>query len=206
MHFGSALDLSDKDFWDIDLLDTDIPGKHFVCLQDFLKIFRLPRRLKYIFNTSSRRLERRKTVTLRTCWRRLQDMSWRRLQDVLKITNVSWDILLSLMYNLKCILCFQHIFQTAILQKNFLIVINKIIHCRPVVVNVAVTDVGAIVILGKVWNTVVFVIVGDGVLIGLYGRHLRKKPVHLYIIIQFLNWTPTSLLSDIRSGATAFSQ
>ena len=33
---------------------------------------------------SSRRLGRRKIVTLKTCWRRLQDMSSRRLQDVLK--------------------------------------------------------------------------------------------------------------------------
>ena len=34
--------------------------------------------------TSSRRLGRRKIVTLKTCWRRLQDMPSRRLQDVLK--------------------------------------------------------------------------------------------------------------------------
>ena len=31
--------------------------------------------------TSSRLLVRRKIVTLKTCWRRFQDMSWRRLQD-----------------------------------------------------------------------------------------------------------------------------
>ena len=171
-------------------------------LEDFSSSKTSQIHLQHVFQTSWKT----KNCYAEDVLKRIQDMSWRRLQDVLKITNVSWDILLSLMYNLKCILCFQHVFQTAILQKNFLIVINKIIHCRPVVVNVAVTDVGAIVILGKVWNTVVFVIVGDGVLIGLYGRHLRKKPVHLYIIIQFLNWTPTSLLSDIRSGATAFSQ
>ena len=41
MHFGFALDSSDIDLWDIDLLDrdldfldTNIPSKHFVCLQD----------------------------------------------------------------------------------------------------------------------------------------------------------------------------
>ena len=41
MHFGFALDSSDIDLFNIDLLDThldlldtDIPSKHFVCLQD----------------------------------------------------------------------------------------------------------------------------------------------------------------------------
>ena len=40
MHFGFALDLSDIDLWNIDmldtylfLLDTDIPSKYFACLQ-----------------------------------------------------------------------------------------------------------------------------------------------------------------------------
>ena len=69
MHFGFALEFSDIDLWNIDLLDkhldlldTDIPGKNFArCLQD-------------VFNTSSRRLGRRKTVALKTCWRRLQDV------------------------------------------------------------------------------------------------------------------------------------
>ena len=47
MHFGFALDSSDIDllnkdsldqrYTNLDLLDTDIPGKHFVCLQDVLK-------------------------------------------------------------------------------------------------------------------------------------------------------------------------
>ena len=41
-------------------------------------IFGLPRRL---CKTSSRRLGRPKIVTLKACWRRLEDMSWRRLQD-----------------------------------------------------------------------------------------------------------------------------
>ena len=105
-HFGFALALSDIDLWNkdlldthLDLLDTDISSKHFVCLQDVLKtswiqdmssrcledvfrvtIFCLPRRL---CKTSSRRLERLKIVTPKMCWRRLQDMSWRP-------TNVSW--------------------------------------------------------------------------------------------------------------------
>ena len=44
MHFGLALDSSDIDLWNkdlldthLDLLDTNIPSKHFVCLQDVLK-------------------------------------------------------------------------------------------------------------------------------------------------------------------------
>ena len=120
MYFGFALDLSDIDKH-LDLLDTDIPSKHFVCLQDVLKtssryglktssrrlqdmssrrlkdvfsvsIFLLPsllqdifgRRLQEVFKKSSRRLGRRKIVTLKTCWKHLQDMPWRRLEDVLK--------------------------------------------------------------------------------------------------------------------------
>ena len=40
--------------------------------------------LRRLAITSSRRLGRRKIATLKTCWRRLRDMSWRRIQDVLK--------------------------------------------------------------------------------------------------------------------------
>ena len=43
-NIGFALDFWDTDLWDIDLLDIDldlldtgIPGKHFVCPQDVLK-------------------------------------------------------------------------------------------------------------------------------------------------------------------------
>ena len=42
------------------------------------------RSLRRLAITSSRRLGRRKIATLKTCWRRLQDMSWRRIQEVLK--------------------------------------------------------------------------------------------------------------------------
>ena len=84
MHFGFALDSSDIDLLNIDLLDThldlldtDIPSKHFVCLQDVLKtsskhvfktsfadvfsvtIFRLPICLQDVFA--------KKIVTLKTC-------------------------------------------------------------------------------------------------------------------------------------------
>ena len=56
MHFGFAIDSSDTDLWNIelvdphlDLLDTDIPSKHFVCLQNELKTSS-----RYVFQTSSR--------------------------------------------------------------------------------------------------------------------------------------------------------
>ena len=108
MHFGFALVPSDIDLWNIDLLDThvdlldtDIPNKHFVCLQD---VFKTPSR--HVFKTSSRhvfktfsrhlrnnfnvkpsglrrRLERQKVVTLKTCLRRAQ--------DVLTPINVCWE-------------------------------------------------------------------------------------------------------------------
>ena len=45
MHFGFAIDSSDIDLCDINLLDTDldfsdtdIPCKYYVCVQDVLKI------------------------------------------------------------------------------------------------------------------------------------------------------------------------
>ena len=56
MHFGFALDSSDIDLLNIDfldahldLLDTDIPSKQFVCLQDVFKTSS-----RHIFKTSSR--------------------------------------------------------------------------------------------------------------------------------------------------------
>ena len=62
MYFGFALDLSYKDLLNIDLLherythldllDTDIPSKHFVCLLDVLKTC-----LQDAFKRSSRSLE-----------------------------------------------------------------------------------------------------------------------------------------------------
>ena len=42
---------------------------------------------------SSRRLGRRKIVTLKTCWRRVEDVSWRRLQDVLKTNKCLLGVL-----------------------------------------------------------------------------------------------------------------
>ena len=37
MSFGFTLNLSDIDLLNIDSLDTDIPSKHFICLQDVVK-------------------------------------------------------------------------------------------------------------------------------------------------------------------------
>ena len=85
MHFGFALDSSDIGLLNIDLLDThldlldtDIPSKHFVCLQDVFKTSS-----RHAFKTSWRRLQevfarclgRRKIVTLKTCWRQT-DVCW----------------------------------------------------------------------------------------------------------------------------------
>ena len=79
MHFGFALDSPDIDLWNIDLIDThldllhtDIPSKHFVCLQDVLKIS-----WRKVFKTSSRHV-------FNTSSRNIQDMSSRRLEDVLR--------------------------------------------------------------------------------------------------------------------------
>ena len=102
MHFGFALVSSDLDLGNIDLLNThldlldgDIPSKSFSSSQDTLKmslrrledvfnvkICRLPRRLaRCLQDVFVRRLGRRKIVTLKTCWKCLQDKSWRRLEN-----------------------------------------------------------------------------------------------------------------------------
>ena len=124
MHFELALDLSDIDLWNIDLLDThldllvtdtrvsiffvsitsskrlqDMSSRHLPDmssrrLQDMssgrlqdvfiLTIFRLQDVFRTSCKMSSRCLRRRKIVTLKACWRRLQDMSWRGLDNVFK--------------------------------------------------------------------------------------------------------------------------
>ena len=100
MYFEFALELSDIDLWNIDLLDvhldlldTNIPSKYFVSVHN---VFMSSRRLQDMSsrrlqrnNFSSckkswRRLGRRKIVTLKRRWRLLQDMSWRRLEDAFK--------------------------------------------------------------------------------------------------------------------------
>ena len=60
MHFGFALEFSNVDLLNIDLLDThldlldtDIPSKSFACLHNIFKTSS-----RHVFKTSSRRLQR----------------------------------------------------------------------------------------------------------------------------------------------------
>ena len=83
MHFGFALDLSDIDLWNIDLLDThldlldtDIPNKYFVCLQN---VFKTPSR--DVFKTSWGRLQRNNFSFFKTSPRLLQGVFQSYLQD-----------------------------------------------------------------------------------------------------------------------------
>ena len=93
MHFGFVLDSWNIDLWEMDLLDTnlDIDSRRLEDmsssrLQDVFSVtvFSLPRRLEDVledvFKTSSRRLGRRKIVTLKAYWRSLQG-------DVLETNN-----------------------------------------------------------------------------------------------------------------------
>ena len=89
--------MSDIDLWNIDLLgthldllDTDIPSKHFVCLQDVVKassrhVFRTPSR--HVVKTSWRRLHRNNFSSSKASSRRLQDVFARCLQDIFE---TSW--------------------------------------------------------------------------------------------------------------------
>ena len=94
MHFGFALDLSYIDLLNIDLLherythldllDTDIPSKHFVCLLNVLKtssrhVFKTSSR--YVFKTSSRHVFKTSSRRLARC---LLDVFATGLQNVLK--------------------------------------------------------------------------------------------------------------------------
>ena len=138
MHFGFALDLSDIDLLNVDLLDQryahldlfvsktswrrlqdissrrlqDMSSRRF---QDILgvTIFRLPRHLEDVFKmfcempsrhlckTSSKCLGRREVITLKTCWRRPQDMPWRRLQDLWKTKKCLLGLLLYRKFNVR---------------------------------------------------------------------------------------------------------
>ena len=101
MHFGFALELSNVDLLNInlldthlDLLDTDIPSKYFACLHNVFKtssrhVFKTSSR--HVFKTSSRRLQRNNFSSSKTSSRRLArglenvfKTSSRRLQDVLE--------------------------------------------------------------------------------------------------------------------------
>ena len=74
MHFGFALELSDIDLWNTDLLDThldllspgkytDIPSKYFVCLH---KIFKKSSR--HVLKTSSRHVFKTPSRPTNVCW------------------------------------------------------------------------------------------------------------------------------------------
>ena len=86
MHFGFSLDWSDIDLWNIDLLDTDISSKHFVCLHDILKTSS-----RYVFKTLWRRLQLNNFSSSKTSWRRVQDVledeKLLRLEDVLRTSS-----------------------------------------------------------------------------------------------------------------------
>ena len=118
MHFGFALELSDIDLWNIDLLDThldllspdkytDIPSKYFVCLQNIFKTSS-----RHVFKTSSRRLQRNNFSSSKTSWRRLQDILQdvfktfsRRFQDVLEdIKLLCWRRVEDIFKTNKCLL------------------------------------------------------------------------------------------------------
>ena len=82
MRFGLALELSNVDLLNIDLLDThldlldtDIPSKYFACLHNVFKTSS-----RHVFKTSSRRLQRNNFSCSKTPSRRLQDVfktSWK---------------------------------------------------------------------------------------------------------------------------------
>ena len=117
MHFGFALELSDIDLWNIDLLDThldlldtDIPSKYFACLHNVFKtssrhvfktssrhVFKASSRhvfktsSRHIFKTFSRRLQRNNFLSSKTssiCLVKcLQDVFKTYLQDVFKTSS-----------------------------------------------------------------------------------------------------------------------
>ena len=114
MHFGFALELSDIDLRNIDLLDThldlldtDIPSKNF-CLHSVFKassrhVFKMSS--GHVFKTSSRHnFNTSSRYVFKTSSRHVFNTSSRRLQDVLKMssrhnlktssrpTNVCWII------------------------------------------------------------------------------------------------------------------
>ena len=89
MRFGLALELSNVDLLNIDLLDTHldlldtyIPNKYFVCLHDVFKTSS-----RHAFMTSSRRLQRNNFSFSKMSSRRLQDVFKTSLQGVYKTSS-----------------------------------------------------------------------------------------------------------------------
>ena len=82
MHFGFALELSDIDLWNIDLLDT-----HLGLLNPEISIQISPASILFVSIKSLRGLQDMSSRHLQDMSsRRLQDMSSRRLQDVFSVT------------------------------------------------------------------------------------------------------------------------
>ena len=82
MYVGFTLDSSDVDLWNIDLLgthldllETDIPSKHFAFLQDILKTS-----LKHVLKASSRHV-------FKTCSRYFFNTTSRHVQDVFETSS-----------------------------------------------------------------------------------------------------------------------
>ena len=80
MHFGFVLEFSNIDLWNIDLLDTDIASKYFVCLHNVLKtssrhVFKTSSR--HVFKTSWSRLQRNNILSSKTSSTRLCITSWK---------------------------------------------------------------------------------------------------------------------------------
>ena len=91
MHFGFALELSNVDLLNIDLLDTHLD---FACLH---KVFKTSSR--HVFKTSSRCLQEVSEDVKLLRWRRVEDVLKTCLEDVLKMssrpTNVCWAMILT---------------------------------------------------------------------------------------------------------------
>ena len=110
MHFGFALALSDIDLWNkdlldtrLDLLDTDIIGKLFVCLHNVFKtssryVFKTSSR--HVFKTSSRHVFKTPSRHLARCLQDVFKTSWKTkncyAEDMLKTssrpTNVCLEV------------------------------------------------------------------------------------------------------------------
>ena len=166
MHFGFALELSDIDLWNtdllgtnLDLLGTDISSKYFVCLYNVFKtssshVFKTPWRrrqrknfssaMQDIFKTSSRHLGRRKIVRYRLV-RYLLDTDipskyFVGLHNVFKTS--SRHIFRRLEVVLKCLHgVLQDVFKTSPRRVQDLLVDVKLLRWRPLKTSSRPTDV-----------------------------------------------------------------